>query len=127
MWQAIVVTVMGGVIVAAAVGIFTVSAPRVRDRCSRARQRRTTKAATRKAARKQAEQQRDRSERIAAAEAEGRRVAVSHTGRRPVEVTFNDGSRSYYFCGDMQAYQVAMRSGRYDLRRTFHTGPPPLI
>lgn len=128
MWEAIIVAVVGGLVVVAVAKLFTVSAPRVRGGYSRWRHRRAAKAATRKAARKQAEQQRDRRVRIAAAEAEGRRVPVSHhTGRRPVKVTFNDGTVSYHFCGDWQAYQTAMRSGRYDLRRTFHTDPPALI
>ena len=127
MWGSIFVAVVSGLVVVVVAWIFSVSTPRVRDRYSRWRLRRITKAEERNVARKRAERQRERSEGIAAADAEGRRVAVSHTGRRPVEVTFNDGSVAYHFCGDWQAYQAAMRSGRYDLKRTHHTDPPPLI
>lgn len=121
------VAVVGGLVVIAVAKFATVSGPQVRRRYLRSRQRRITKRADREAARKQAEQQRARTERIAAADIEGSLVAVNHTGRRPVRVTFNDGTVSYYFCGDWQAYQAAMQSGRCDPRRTFPSNPPPLV
>ncbi|MFI6960021.1 hypothetical protein ACIBJI_41965 [Nocardia sp. NPDC050408] len=122
MWQAVAVT-LG---CAAVVGIFGRLTPRVKQGWSQWRQRCTAKVAARKAAREHEKREHARQEKIAAAEAEGKVIAVSRRGHRPVEVTFSDGTRSYYFCGDWEAYTAAMRSGNYPLTRTFHTSPPPI-
>ncbi|MDE1675277.1 hypothetical protein [Nocardia gipuzkoensis] len=90
------------------------------------RQQRTATIQVRSAERERQQRERTREDKIAAARAEGRIIPVSRRGQRPVEVTFSDDTRSYYFNGDMVAYKTAMNSGRYPLSRTFHTAPPPI-
>ena len=40
------------------------------------------------------------------------------------EVTFEDGTLSWYFCGNLIAYKQALSSGSLPLDRTFHGSPP---
>ena len=121
-WQAATVT-LG---CAALIGIGKFLAARVKEKWPQWRQRRIENTSTRTVARERADRERVRRQRIADANAEGKLIAVSRRGSSPVEVTFSDGTRSYYFCGDWDAYTAAMRSGYYDLTRTFPT-PAPLI
>lgn len=120
-------TIIGGLVVAALVGSVKFGAPWAKENWSQWRRRRASKVVTRKNARKLAERDRVRREKIAAADSEGRLIVVSRSGRCPVVDTFNDGSRSYYFDGDWDAYRAAMHSGHYDLRRTLITAPPPIV
>ena len=63
---------------------------------------------------------------LAQARRDGQIIAVKRTGYMPVEVTFSDETRSWYFSSDFDAYMDAMRSGRYPWGRTF-AKPPPRI
>lgn len=121
-WQAIAV----GLVVATLTGIFKFLGSRVKLRWPQWRQRRSAKVAARKNARECEKREHAHREKIATAQASGKVVAVSCQGHRPKEVTYSDGTRSYFFCGDWEAYRAAMRSGRYPLTRTFHTSPPPI-
>ncbi|MBF6341889.1 hypothetical protein IU450_39340, partial [Nocardia abscessus] len=113
-------------IAATVLGTVKSLAPRAQSRWLSWRQQRTATIQARSAERERQQRERIREDKIAAAHAEGRIIPVSRRGQRPVEVTFSDDTRSYYFNGDMVAYKTAMNSGRYPLLRTFHTAPPPI-
>lgn len=57
----------------------------------------------------------------------GKIVPIARSGRRPIAVTWSDGSVSYYFCNDLPAYKQAVTSRRYPHDRTFNGKPPLLI
>jgi len=120
MWQAIAV----GLVVAATAGAFKFLAPRVKRVWLQWRRRGAAVAAARKGRREREAREHALAEKITAAEVKGELVAISRRGSMPVEVTYSDGSTSCFFRGDWDAYKVALRSGRYDPRRTFPFNPP---
>ncbi|NEW42539.1 hypothetical protein [Nocardia cyriacigeorgica] len=125
-WQTGLTSLAVALIAATVLGTVKLLAPRARSRWLSWRQRRTVTTHARSAERERQQRERTRQDKIAAARAEGRIIPVSRRGQRPVEVTFSDDTRSYYFNGDMVAYKTAMNSGRYPLACTFHTAPPPI-
>jgi hypothetical protein len=54
------------------------------------------------------------------------RVATRRSRGPAIEVTFEDGSKSWYFSYNMAAYKQAIASGEFPLDRTFHTPPPSI-
>jgi hypothetical protein len=53
-------------------------------------------------------------------------VAVKRYGTHPVIVEFSDGSKSAYFCGDVESCKRAIESEGYPHDRTFHGYPPEI-
>ena len=51
-------------------------------------------------------------------------VVVRRRGKHPVAVDLSDGTRSWYFCGDLPAHKRAGESGAYPRHRIFHGYPP---
>jgi len=51
-------------------------------------------------------------------------VVVRRRGKQPVAVDFSDGTRSWYFCGDLPAHKRGGESGAYPPHRIFHGHPP---
>lgn len=126
MWQTVAASLMAALAAATVIGTVKFSAPRVKGRWTSRRKQRAALKETRHAAREKEQRERARQDKIAAARAEGKVIPISRRGRHPVEVTYSDGTTSYFFCGDMDAYRDAMNSGRYPLTRTFHTSPPKI-
>jgi hypothetical protein len=61
---------------------------------------------------------------VKAAQANGQIVPLKRGGGLPAEVIFSDGSSSYYFSQEIEAYKRALLDGSYPRDRTFHTRPP---
>lgn len=120
MWQDLIVFLAGAVLI----GCRKMLVARVKAVWPAWRRKRGVKRTARTAARAQARAERTRRQIIETAESQGRIVPVSRSGRMPVVMTFSDGTHSAYFQGDFEAYVAAMRSGRYDPARTFHTHAP---
>lgn len=122
MWQTGVVSI----VVAAVIGLAKLLHTWTKEHWPKWRQRRRAAAEARRFQRDLRQREQARQTTIAAAAAEGRVIAVEHQGTRPVAVRFSDGTWSYYFSGDREAYNTAMRSGDYPPARTFPNYPPPL-
>jgi hypothetical protein len=121
-WQAVMVT-LG---CAALIGIVKFLSTWVKQQWPQWRRRRSEKTDARRTARKRVNRERVRQQRIADAATDGKLIAVGRRGSRPAEVTFSDGTVSYYFCGDWEAYRAALRSGQYDPTRTLITCAPSI-
>ncbi|MGW6730219.1 hypothetical protein ACWF9G_30335 [Nocardia sp. NPDC055029] len=122
MWQTGVVSL----IVAAVIGLAKLLRTWTKQHWPKWRQRRRAAADARRAQRDLQQREQARQTAIAAAAAEGRLIAVEHKGSGPVAVRFSDDTWSYYFSGNREAYNTAMRSGEYPPTRTFPNYPPPL-
>ncbi|MBF6358302.1 hypothetical protein IU449_27775 [Nocardia higoensis] len=125
-WETIFASITATTTAAAVMGSTKSLAPRVKRGWTQRRLDRSATMTARREAREREAEERAMREKIAAAEEQGKAVALYVTDDHPRARVFSDGSCSYHFCGDHEGYRAALQSGQYDPRRTYPGFPPPV-